>query len=180
LVNGRYWSDDEDEALRLYWADGLSSSQIAYRMQRTRNAVIGRAHRLDLPGRATAVCVTNKRKRIPRSKPDRSKTMAGMLPTRPSARTALAPAPLPPPNVADVATVSLMDLERHHCRWVCRDDGHPLYDKRYCGDVAMPGQVYCIHHTRRATYPVGPSYLPHPGYTKSAIDTRVVDELQSA
>ena len=46
------WTDERVELLRKLWADGLSASQIAAQMGGvSRNAVIGKVHRLKLSGR---------------------------------------------------------------------------------------------------------------------------------
>ena len=47
------WTDERVELLKKLWTDGLSASQIAARlgMGVTRNAVIGKVHRLNLSGR---------------------------------------------------------------------------------------------------------------------------------
>ena len=48
------WSDDRVTTLSKLWPDGLSASQIARQLGGvTRNAVIGKVHRLGLSGRAT-------------------------------------------------------------------------------------------------------------------------------
>src|ERR1700674_351036 len=48
------WTDERLELLKKLWSDGLSASQIAGRLGGvTRNAVIGKVHRLRLSGRAT-------------------------------------------------------------------------------------------------------------------------------
>ena len=48
------WTDDRVDLLKKLWAEGLSASQIAGRLGSvTRNAVIGKVHRLGLSGRAT-------------------------------------------------------------------------------------------------------------------------------
>ena len=48
------WTEERVEILKKLWADGLSASQIAGRLGGiTRNAVIGKVHRLGLAGRAT-------------------------------------------------------------------------------------------------------------------------------
>src|SRR5689334_13015943 len=48
------WTDERVELLKKLWAEGLSASQIAQRLGGvTRNAVIGKVHRLGLAGRAT-------------------------------------------------------------------------------------------------------------------------------
>ena len=49
------WTDERVELLKKLWAEGLSASQIAGRLGGvTRNAVIGKVHRLGLSGRATS------------------------------------------------------------------------------------------------------------------------------
>ena len=48
------WTEERVELLKKLWSDGLSASQIAGRLGGiTRNAVIGKVHRLGLAGRAT-------------------------------------------------------------------------------------------------------------------------------
>ena len=48
------WTEDRVELLKTLWAEGLSAAQIANKMGGvTRNAVIGKVHRLGLSGRAT-------------------------------------------------------------------------------------------------------------------------------
>ena len=47
------WTDERVAALKKLWLDGLSASQIAKQLGGvTRNAVIGKVHRLGLSGRA--------------------------------------------------------------------------------------------------------------------------------
>src|SRR6202789_4739241 len=47
------WTDERVDMLRRLWLDGLSASQIAKQLGGvTRNAVIGKFHRLGLSGRA--------------------------------------------------------------------------------------------------------------------------------
>ena len=50
------WTDERVELLRKLWLEGLSASQIASELSNgiTRNAVIGKVHRLGLSGRAKA------------------------------------------------------------------------------------------------------------------------------
>ena len=50
------WTDERVELLKKLWADGLSASQIAGELGGiTRNAVIGKAHRLRLGSRASPI-----------------------------------------------------------------------------------------------------------------------------
>ncbi|WP_035463509.1 GcrA family cell cycle regulator, partial [Bartonella birtlesii] len=46
------WTDERVELLKKFWNEGLSASQIAAQLGGvSRNAVIGKVHRLKLPGR---------------------------------------------------------------------------------------------------------------------------------
>ena len=59
------WNDERVDALKKLWADGLSASQIAGRLGGvTRNAVIGKVHRLGLAGRATTSRMKSHRPRV--------------------------------------------------------------------------------------------------------------------
>src|SRR4029453_6321983 len=69
------WTDERVELLKKLWADGLSASQIASRLGGvTRNAVIGKVHRLGLAGRATTA----------RSRTPRPRNRVSHLPLRPT------------------------------------------------------------------------------------------------
>src|SRR6188472_1916212 len=62
------WTDERVELLKKLWADGLSASQIAGELGGiTRNAVIGKVHRLGLSGRAKAPSSSVPRQRKPRA-----------------------------------------------------------------------------------------------------------------
>ena len=57
------WTDERVELLKKLWAEGLSASQIAREIgDVTRNAVIGKVHRLGLSGRATKTRVDRPRR----------------------------------------------------------------------------------------------------------------------
>lgn len=59
-----FWTDEEKEMLRVLWTEGLSASEISQRMydrsrqRRSRNAVIGKARRMQLTARKSPI-VTN-------------------------------------------------------------------------------------------------------------------------
>ena len=52
---GSIWTDSLQARLRELWTQGLTASQIAAELHVTRNAVIGKAHRLGLSGRASPI-----------------------------------------------------------------------------------------------------------------------------
>ncbi len=58
------WTDERVELLKKLWQDGLSASQIAAELGNvTRNAVIGKVHRLGLSGRAKTSAAPVQRQR---------------------------------------------------------------------------------------------------------------------
>lgn len=157
------WTDDRIDAVKKLWADGLSASQIASRLGGvTRNAVIGKVHRLGLAGRATTS----------RSRTPRPRNRAASLPLRPTRvqercrpqaltmppKAAFAPVESPPvvvPRVIDdffdtVATlrVNLLDLRDGMCRFPIGDPQDEGF--HFCGRHAEPGISYCGHHARLA------------------------------
>src|ERR1700733_5426973 len=77
------WTEDRVNTLKQLWAEGLSASQIAGRLGLgvTRNAVIGKVHRLNLAGRAT-----QPRNAAPRTaRKTREPSIPGRAPSMPTA-----------------------------------------------------------------------------------------------
>ena len=117
--------------------DYLSFSQIAEVINRefgtrfTRNAVVGRVHRLDLPGRPTGSF--RKPKPAPRPK---------MVKVRPRVD---APTPPPEPRRSE-AGLTIYQLGWGDCRWILEPvDAWPPYT--YCGAETAEGKSYCpVHH----------------------------------
>ncbi len=157
------WTDDRVELLKKLWAEGLSASQVAARLGGiTRNAVIGKVHRLGLSGRGKAKAATSPRPRKPTRAPSAPAPIA--QPVR--GNTVLTPAFLVAPAVEaqpeidlhdDVVIplserVTIMELRESMCRWPMGDPTKP--DFRFCGGRAIAGLPYCPHHARIAYQPV--------------------------
>ena len=136
------WDEKAVSTTRACWSEGLSASEIAGRLGgTTRNAVIGKLHRLGLLGRSKRIApIKPKRQPIQRPQPV-------PIPYRePAKRVSYMRAePLPGPAVTDVARVAFMDLEPHHCRWPI---GEPVAG--FCGCDKVPGLSYCATHAARA------------------------------
>ena len=49
------WSEAKIAELKRLWSEGLSSAEIGRRLALSKNAVVGKAHRLDLPGRPSPI-----------------------------------------------------------------------------------------------------------------------------
>jgi len=169
------WTDERVEQLRKLWLDGKSASQIAAELANgiTRNAVIGKVHRLGLSGRVKTPGQPAPRPR-PAAKPQTSAQSHGsghsqrVAPTmtRPSApqtrgATALAFAPraevetiLRPTEEVVIPMserVTIMELKESMCRWPLGDPATPEF--RYCGSKSPIGDTYCAHHARIAYQP---------------------------
>ena len=157
------WTDARVEELRKLWTDGLSASQIAMRLGGgvTRNAVIGKLHRLGLSGRTLPARVSSKPRR-PRepSHPSRPSLMptAGATALKPQieAKPMLRPEPEPEPiRLVDLPKgkrVNILMLTEKTCRWPIGDPGSE--DFCFCGAAPRVGSPYCTHHARMAYQPV--------------------------
>ena len=138
------WSDAAVETLKALWDDpDLSAAMIARRLGVTRNAVIGKAHRLGL------------------SKPRTPRPPAGPVPPprrhRRLVRSAAVSSPPPRrpaaegsecnPDVGPGLVRRLEDLPRRACRWPIGDPQAP--DFAFCGRPAVTGP-YCAGHAALA------------------------------
>jgi GcrA cell cycle regulator len=152
------WTDDRVEQLRKLWEAGLSASQIAGELGNiTRNAVIGKVHRLGLSGRTKSTSSA-----APRPRKSRPPTHMERI-TRPAVRgnTALAQAfemeletdPIAYDNVVPMAQRrTLLELTDETCRWPIGDPGAPEFF--FCGGKSLSGLPYCANHSRVAYQPV--------------------------
>jgi GcrA cell cycle regulator len=149
------WNDERVERLRKLWNDGLSASQIAAELGGiTRNAVIGKVHRLGLSGRAKSPSSS-----VPRIRKPRVSNGVMRPRMRFSGNNALAPdyareADLDPlANVVPIGPrVSITELSESTCRWPVGDPGSE--DFGYCGAKPKAGVVYCPYHARVAYQPL--------------------------
>ena len=156
------WTDERVEQLRKLWSEGLSASQIAGRLGGvTRNAVIGKVHRLGLSGRATTS----------RMKTHRPRTRAAVPAKRPAAKVAPRFAQLGNPAVralyqpeaepfvpaAEELVIpvaerkTIQTLVECSCRWPIGDPQES--DFHFCGRQKVMGLPYCETHARRAFQP---------------------------
>lgn len=159
------WTDQKIQMLRDMWGHGYSASEIAVRLGgMTRNAVIGKAHRLKLSvGSAASKAASNLPTQsnlggsvIPTIKASsRKRVMLRPLPVVPTPETRSYVAPTP--TVREVLTrgegIAVTKATDRHCRWPVGDPRSP--DFRFCGCTAHEGLPYCIDHARVAYQNVG-------------------------
>jgi GcrA cell cycle regulator len=170
------WTEERVELLKKLWLEGLSASQIAGILGEgvTRNAVIGKVHRLKLSGRAKPA--STPRARTPgRSAPRRHTSVGsatrsiGMMKPR-----SMGSAPMHgatalkiseefeadlyvAPQVEELVIPveerkSLLQLNEQTCKWPI---GDPLNsDFYFCGQHSLEGKPYCDFHSRRAYHQI--------------------------
>lgn len=162
------WSDARVEQLKSLWEAGLSASQIAAELGNvTRNAVIGKVHRIGLAGRAkSAAEAAAPRPRKPR--PAQPMVRVSRPVSRGSAALAQAfeaePEPDPVSSFDNVVPMSqrlsLAQLSEATCHWPIGDPGSP--DFFFCGGKSLAGLPYCACHSRMAYQAAGDRRRP-PG-----------------
>jgi len=141
------WTDERVATLKKLWLEGLSASQIAKQLGGvTRNAVIGKVHRLGLSGRATP------------SQPTRSTFKAPRAPrpvsSHPAPRRIEAHAPpVPRPVIYDEApgSATVLTLGAHMCKWPIGDPSSDSFT--FCGRVSDKDGPYCVQHAAVAYQP---------------------------
>jgi len=143
------WTDERVELLRKLWMDGLSASQIAKQLgEVTRNAVIGKVHRLGLSGRATPSQPAKPVFKAPR--PPRPVVHATPVQRRP-VEVRSVPPPAPVVYVEERGTATVLTLGAHMCKWPI---GDPATDEfTFCGRRAGAEGPYCVEHARVAYQP---------------------------
>jgi GcrA cell cycle regulator len=162
---GLSWTDERVALLRRLWEDGQSASKIAAQLGGvTRNAVIGKVHRLGLAGRAKpgdeAQSVA-RAARAPAPVAEIETAIAAVdaeapepvaiLSHRPAPDFPLPQAAAAPMALAVSQRVTIMDLRESMCRWPLGDPTTP--DFRFCGARSITGLPYCTHHAEIAYQP---------------------------
>ena len=176
------WTDERVELLKKMWGEGQSASQIAKELGGvTRNAVIGKVHRLGLSNRATSSAKAEpKAKAAPKSEP-KPKAAPKAAEAAPRKEEEPAPKPLParkqiipagqplppqpsaneisPEALAKVSAVekkakklSLMELTERTCKWPVGDPATD--DFWFCGLPVQQGKPYCEAHVGVAFQPM--------------------------
>lgn len=162
------WTDERVEKLKKLWADGLSASQIAAQLGGvSRNAVIGKVHRLSLPGRAKSGGASAATRTKRATSAPRAPNYASRVGTRTVMRSAGATAlkedlsveayqeietrPMQNVVVPISRRIALTELTERTCKWPI---GDPLHEEfHFCGNDSGDGTPYCTYHARLAFQP---------------------------
>ena len=127
------WTDERVTLLKQLWGEGKTAAEIAKVLGDgiTRNAVIGKAHRLKLSSRLSPIQQNVTKKPKSEAQPPRLVKPAVRLPEFKG------------------KGIAMVDLEARMCRW---PNGDPQ-DKEsfnFCGCDAVAGLPYCDDHCRAA------------------------------
>ena len=158
---GLTWTKERIELLTKLWTEGLSASQIATELGNgvSRNAVLGKAHRLGLAqSKGMEGSTARPRKPPPPEPPAQAEPPAHQDPA-PLPRTACEQ-PTRQPEVTTISAevdaprlhgVTIMELREAMCRWPLGDPTTPAF--RFCGARANSGLPYCPYHAQIAYQP---------------------------
>lgn len=171
------WTDERVELLKKLWMEGLSASQIAAELGDgvTRNAVIGKVHRLKLSARAKPTNTAPRARAAARPSAPRRVAASSSggnhihMSAKPRAATAARPQVMGAtalamspemdtqlyvaPAAAELfipedKRLNLLQLNEHTCKWPI---GDPLTkDFYFCGQHSLETGPYCEFHSRRA------------------------------
>ena len=139
------WTEEKVAKLKELWSKGHTASQIAEELgDTTRNAVIGKAHRLNLEARAPSKQSSQSSSSVIKS------TRKG---TTPISRKAKFQSILLDKNFEPENPKSLEELTDQTCKWPI---GHPNEEKFYfCGRKPEGEFPYCKLHVLYAFQPKG-------------------------
>ncbi len=161
------WTEDTIARLRNLWDEGHTTAEIGRRLGVTKNAVVGKAHRLSLPARPSPIRRGSAEGRaalrpaLRRTSGPTLPALQAMVPSRPDlARPDLARPQLPrtEPSRAELArpAAALRPVPATprtaarsvSCCWPIGEPGTPAF--RFCSDVALAGKPYCGEHAEIA------------------------------
>ncbi len=183
------WTDERIATLKKMWKEGKSAADIAKTLGKgvTRNAVIGKAHRMGLSGRPSPIkkppapskkeAVVRKETKAPVAAAPRLKAPAAAPAANKSTTTTREVAP-PRPAMKEVfpadGGVALIDLTERMCKWPFGDPRED--DFTFCGRGIRPGTPYCPEHAALAYQSSSRSRPVAPAEEKVVEDSAADDE----
>ncbi len=163
--SGMDWTDQTVSTLRILWDEGHSTADIGRRMDTTKNAIIGKAHRLELPARPSPIRAASPARVEPASRVEPSvpalpsplqaapvvpPPLAAPLQAAAAAPTVL-PAPVPtwtPEPIPARPASPVAPGRASTCQWPIGEPGRSGF--HLCGDEPAAGKPYCPSHCGHA------------------------------
>lgn len=164
------WSEQLVQDLRDLWAQGLSTAEIGVRLNLSKNAVVGKAHRLDLPGRPSPIIRRDRPAPIPPPSVPRQQITLPPLASAAVATALAAPRPVvfisrpvipdfyraaprqpptpPAPRVQPQPAPRIVRRSPPTCCWPIGEPRSKTF--RFCDGPSSPGKPYCDDHAKLA------------------------------
>ncbi len=164
------WTADVILRLRGFWEEGHSTAEIGRRLGVSKNAVVGKAHRLDLPARPSPIRRDGIQAVIRRpscriagptlpplssnapASPPPPKATAAFVSNDPPVKAAapVVSSPRPPPRAVEIPRLSVARpfARLIACCWPIGEPGTKSF--RFCDDGAVSGKPYCAAHAALA------------------------------
>ncbi len=156
------WTQETITRLRGLWAEGHSTAEIGRRLGVSKNAVVGKAHRLDLPARPSPIRRDGTGARTRAATPRRvagptlpplactrtpvpATVASASLPRETTREAPRTPQPAPPPRIQLVARAQGRTIS---CCWPIGEPGTRSF--RFCDAESAPGKPYCAEHASLA------------------------------
>jgi GcrA cell cycle regulator len=131
------WTDERVALLRKMWGEGKTAAEIASTLGNvTRNAVIGKAHRLKLSNRISPIQQNNKKPSAP------ARAANAATPKGSSRKIVIREEDI------QVKRIPLVELTPRQCRWPLGDPKDAEFT--FCGSNIVPGLPYCPGHAKMA------------------------------
>lgn len=123
------WTDEQVEELKRLWNEGLTTGDIGKALGVSKNAVVGKAHRLGLNSRPSPI-----RRGDEETATEEAPAPEVKEPKKSSKKT----------EKAKEKLFTVNDLTSTSCRWPIGDPKDE--DFHFCGKTALPGKPYCLEH----------------------------------
>lgn len=149
------WTPDRVATLEKLWKKGVSAAQIAETLGGvTRNAVIGKAHRLGLSAapkkgaKAKAAAPKPTGKSTAKAAPKTVSKKAAEVAETPANTPKAKPKSSKKADDTPEEMITILTLTERMCKWPINHPGDD--DFHFCGGKALPGQPYCGRHAAMA------------------------------
>ena len=137
------WTDEDIERLKKLWSEGHSTAEIGRLIGKSKNAVVGKAHRLSLAARPSPIKKTTVTPKAVEPLKDKDAGTDTGTPRR---------APPTPTEISQSqGTVAKGKAKGLACQWPY---GHPDdAEFKFCLREVLPGKPYCPEHSSIAYIP---------------------------
>lgn len=138
------WTDERVALLKKLWGEGKTAAEIAKELGGvTRNAVIGKAHRLKLSSRVSPI--QQNTKKVAPKKTEEAASSPKKQPVKREKKYE------PAIDFSNHEGVTMDELKERMCRWPMGDPRDA--DFRFCGCQRLSGIPYCAEHAKVAYQP---------------------------